>query len=401
MITVVGGVYRERCMRPRWDEVFGSAGRAASALSRLGTEVRLHGYADAISKNAMAERAKAENFSFDPQVISEGVQFHYAHGLAHPSIKRPSAKVRPLEVTGNHIVRFGMIESTAIVKGDYVVYDPQNVGRPEPFSENGSEAQHLALVLNRFEASELIGARLSVPETASRLCDTQGAEVVIIKMGAEGAFVFTRGESGVIPAYETKRVWKIGSGDTFVASFAHAWASSGMSPIAAAHFASKATAYYCERQDFASTEALAEYKPDPLQLSARFKDGWRPTVYLAGPFFTLNELWIIEEARNCLRDMGARVISPYHDIGHGPAEIVVPQDIDAIRRCDLVFAIADGLDPGTIYEIGFARAIGKPVVIYAENETSEDLKMMAGSDCFISSDFVSAIYRSAWTAAAL
>ena len=42
MIEVVGGVYRELCMHPRWDRYLGSAGRGASVIAALGGETRLH-----------------------------------------------------------------------------------------------------------------------------------------------------------------------------------------------------------------------------------------------------------------------------------------------------------------------------------------------------------------------
>ncbi|MDP2405913.1 MAG: hypothetical protein Q8M50_06630, partial [Hydrogenophaga sp.] len=58
----------------------------------------------------------------------------------------------------------------------------------------------------------------------------------------------------------------------------------------------------------------------------------------------------------------------------------------------------DGLDAGTLIEIGYALARGMPVVIYCENESEEDLKMMAGSGCILCTDYVSAIYRALWTA---
>lgn len=34
-LTIVGGVYGERCIQPAWDAVFGSAGRAAQAVEGL------------------------------------------------------------------------------------------------------------------------------------------------------------------------------------------------------------------------------------------------------------------------------------------------------------------------------------------------------------------------------
>lgn len=41
MTTIVGGVYVERCIEPPWNEVFGSAGRAAMALSDAVPDLRL------------------------------------------------------------------------------------------------------------------------------------------------------------------------------------------------------------------------------------------------------------------------------------------------------------------------------------------------------------------------
>ena len=138
-----------------------------------------------------------------------------------------------------------------------------------------------------------------------------------------------------------------------------------------------------------------------LKASDRFRDGWRPTVYLAGPFFTLAQLWVVTQAREALQQMGLKVFSPYHDVGHGSAEDVVDKDLQAIKDCDLVLAIVDGLDAGTLYEIGYARAIDRPVVVYCEQEKREDLKMMEGSACHLVADFTSAIYRTVWVGAAL
>jgi sugar/nucleoside kinase (ribokinase family) len=84
------------------------------------------------------------------------------------------------------------------------------------------------------------------------LAKQQGAEVVIVKMGPEGAFVWTNTGTSQVPAFRTNRVWKIGSGDCFVAHFANAWMHEQLTPAAAAEKASKATAYYCETQGFAT-----------------------------------------------------------------------------------------------------------------------------------------------------
>lgn len=99
-----------------------------------------------------------------------------------------------------------------------------------------------------------------------------------------------------------------------------------------------------------------------------------------------------------LRAMGLRVFSPLHEVGLGQAHEVAPRDLDGLRSSRAVFALIDGLDPGTIFELGYARSLEKPVVVLAESASDESLKMVKGTDCEVVPDFVSAIYRVAWAA---
>lgn len=401
MLAIVGGIYREECLRPQWDEVYGSAGRAASAIARLGGRVELHGYIDPELLPVVDARAIAEGFRLSTTPLPRSAAFFYSHGLSVPRIQL--SEVQPeLRVEADKVLRFGMVESTAVVDAQYAVFDPQNVRSTEAFGANGSKAKHLALVLNLYEASELLDhAKLRPEEMAARLAVEHGAEVVILKMGPKGALVYHGGTTCPVPAYATTRVWKIGSGDQFAANFAYAWMQEGRSPIDAAERASRATAYFAQHRNFPTKAELDAFAPVPLQISDVYLQGRVPTVYLAGPFFTLGQLWVIEQARNCLRDMGMNVFSPYHDVGPGPAEMVVDRDIEGIDQSDVMLAIADGLDSGTIFEIGYARARALPVVLYAENESAENLKMMEGTDCFVRDDFVSAIYQTVWVGASV
>jgi len=54
---------------------------------------------------------------------------------------------------------------------------------------------------------------------------------------------------------------------------------------------------------------------------------------------------------------GLRVFSPYHDVGIGIGKDVAPKDIEALKRSRAVLAIIDGVDTGTIFEVGYARAL--------------------------------------------
>lgn len=403
-IHVVGGVYREYCVHPRWNEVFGSAGRAALAIATMGSDVSLHSYFSEGTLELYRQNSIwHQNLTLYPTMVDQDVSFEYLHDMAVPRIIGADAQHPQLQLQEDHVVRFGMLEGTAVVHAKWAVYDPQNESVAELFDANGSTAEHLALVLNAWEASQMAGMEPGTHPTltAPAIAHKQKAEVVIVKMGPEGAYVWTAQGSEQVPAYRTRRVWKIGSGDCFVAHFANAWMHDRLPPVEAAHRASKATAYYCETQGFPTTFQLADWPVQAIQVSDAYKAGKRPQVYLAGPFFDLAQVWMVEQAYSTLKSFGLKVFSPYHDIGLGSAADVVQKDLEGIHQSDLLFAITDGLDAGTIYEVGYARALEKPVVVYSERHVGENLKMMEGSECTMCINYTTAVYSVLWEAVKL
>lgn len=399
-LDVVGGVYGERCLRPAWSEVFGSGGRAASAIATMNVPVVLHTYLDATAEDVISTRSALEGFEVKNRERSGPIHFLYTHGLDTPRIVRTDASEDSFDVSGSGVLRFGFIEGDAVVHGSRVVYDPQDPREPRLFQENGSTAGELALVLNRFEAERLSKARGAPPEElAKRLVGEGKANVVVIKRGPKGALVWDGHQATEVPAFRSQNVWKIGSGDVFAAHFALHWIHARKAPRECARLASLATAFYCRTRGFPGPDDIGAGLPDPIPTGGIYFPGTsRPSVYLAGPFFTLAELWLVEEAKTALISMGMQVFSPYHDVGLGSAEDVVQRDLQGIEDSDVLFAICDGWDPGTLFEIGYASALGKKVVVYCESEAQEKLKMMQGSGAVISDDFVSAIYQSVWAA---
>lgn len=401
-IHVVGGVYREYCTRPRWVQTYGSAGRAAIAIGSMGSSVVLHSYLDSKAQDEILQIAAwLGDVHIEATPITGGVGFTYLHDMAVPTIYGvPKNPFQSLNVHETKVVRFGMLEGDAVVDAEWAVYDPQNAGAVVSFRANGSQAKHLALVLNAWEAMQLAEMPDHPPEAcAPVIAQKEGAEVVVIKMGPRGALVWQAGTINVVPAYRTKNVWKIGSGDCFVAHFAHEWMGKGKSPADSARAASLATAYYCEHQQLPTAEDLRDFNPPEVEVSAAYASGEPREVYLAGPFFDLAQIWLIEQARDGLREVGLKVFSPYHDIGLGSADDVVEKDLQAIKKAHLIFAVVDGLDAGTVYEVGFARALGKPVVVYSEREKGgESLKMMEGSNCVMCTNFATSIYSALWEA---
>jgi nucleoside 2-deoxyribosyltransferase len=400
-IHVVGGLYHEFCVRPQWDRVFGSAGRAALAIGLMGGTPVLHCYANKAAREAFLMEAMGAELELVDQPADEVVSFRYLHDSAPPVIRNVPAKPHPsLVVRQDKVVRFGMLESDAVVHSNWAVYDPQNAGAAVLFGANGSTATHLALVLNSYETRIMAGlpASSSLMVCARAVIEHEKAEVVVVKMGPAGAMVVTRESVHTVPAFRTDSVWKIGSGDTFVAHFAWAWMDNGRSPTEAAAWASRATAYYCLNRLLPSAPLLEAFDPTPVEVEQGFLDGRKPLVYLAGPFFDIGQVWLIEEARARISELGLNVFSPFHDIGLGAAADVVHLDIKAIRDSDILFAIADGIDAGTHYEIGYARALNKPVVVLCEREPEEAMKMASGSGCLVVRDFTSALYTLLWEA---
>jgi nucleoside 2-deoxyribosyltransferase len=380
-------------MQPSWDQLFGSAGRAARALSTTDAAVTLHTYVDAATERTLDALARAWNIQLVKAPIGTTTAFQYVHPLSVPVIV-PAPYVdplaAPLKVSGDVVLRFGMLEGDAVVTGKRVVYDPQSAYKPAFFAANGSLAHELAVVANAQEIRGMSGVD-DVLAGATHVLQHESAQVVVVKRGSKGALVVTSAGAAEVPAYRGKAVFSIGSGDVYAAAFTRFWGVEGLSAVEAADLASRTTARYCEARD--------PLIPPPAELRAEWSEAINATrgrVYLAGPFFTIGQRWVVEEARTHLRHMGLDVFSPLHDVGPGTAMEVAPKDLAAFNHCDRVLALVDGADPGTIFEVGYARAKGLPVVALAETVSEEDLKMIEGSGCTVVNDFATALYYTAW-----
>lgn len=403
LITVVGGVYEEYCERPYWKEVYGSAGRAVEALNTLNCNTELHTYMNEQTKSIIIRRCALTDVTstVKPVITNQLVKFEYLYGLDDPNISS-IIEQQHIIVNAKNVLLFGMIEGEAVITADKVVYDPQNTFNPKMFNENGSSANLVALVLNRSEAYAMTKNKATSLDEAAKILLIDNVKAIIIKDGPTGAYAFEINKNSItkkhIPSYATFNVHKIGSGDNFSAHFAYWWMIKNYSAEEAASRASKATAYYCLTKGFVNQNFFEEFDSfkDKLQEIPNIRHPSQATVYLAGPFFTLSEVWLIHETYLQLKNMGLKVFSPYHDIGLGSADEVVMADLKAIEESDILFAICDGLDTGTIFEIGYARALNKKVVAYCESEKPESLKMLEGSDCVIVGDYVTALYKTVW-----
>jgi nucleoside 2-deoxyribosyltransferase len=391
-VIVAGGVYREECIAPAWSRIFGSGGRAAVALSSLSAEVSLHAYA--ASQWVDDVRASFNSFGINSHLcpISSEIGFSYFHPMSSAKLMGTlTAPEAPLEVRGSAVLRFGFVEGSAIVHAHRAVFDPQSADEALRFRENGSRANQLAIVLNEAELQDstaMIGL-----SAVHLLRERNGADLVVVKMGARGAQVYAGDDVFMVPAYISDEVFKIGSGDIFSAVFAHYWAERAESPLDAAFAASQAVARYVTTRDAQCVSSQINIGPPAKS------DGPVGPVYLAAPFFNLAQRWMVEEARAALMTLDASVFSPLHDVGIGGTSAeIAGADLAGLRDCRSVLAIIDGEDAGTLFEVGYARDRGIPVVALAESPRPETLTMLEGSGCRITRDFTTAVYHAVWAA---
>ncbi len=97
-------------------------------------------------------------------------------------------------------------------------------------------------------------------------------------------------------------------------------------------------------------------------------------LFLAGPFFNDEEVERLDKVKTSLEKMGFEIYSTSHrnsriNLGDpGEKNRRFKQLCDEIRKSDGVFAVLDGKDAGTIWEMGYAFAAGKPVIVFSEKD---------------------------------
>lgn len=93
-------------------------------------------------------------------------------------------------------------------------------------------------------------------------------------------------------------------------------------------------------------------------------------IYLAGPFFTEAQLATAEFVEGACNTAGVDAFSPRlkcccpPNASTAQRKASFDMNTEAIKQCDLVLACIDDFDAGTMWEMGFAFALKKPVYAY-------------------------------------
>lgn len=366
---VAGGVYREVCETPQWNGIWGSGLRAASAISRLNADVTLHCYDRQPAADTVAFLEQL-GVAFKPRPRMQDIAFAYFHPLSNPFVEPPPDAIKqckPIEIDGRSILRFGMLEGTARVRGGRVVYDPQSPRSAEPFAVNGSTARELALVMNQ-EEFQAYTRNDDISDGASKLLVAGDADVIVVKRGIFGALVFVKGMSAAeIPMYRSPTTFKIGTGDVFSGVFAHYWTSGSCPPQHAADQASRAVSVYCRNPTEPVDETVLSTARPLLRSS-------QEEIEVIGIGNTLGRRYSLQEAAYCIRKLGPAVTT-----------IQEPKAIEEPRKTALI--IADGLTDEAIAMVLESRIAG--VILVEEDRPSLFARFPAG----VSRDFASAVYQ--------
>lgn len=392
-MIVVGGTYSEYCYHPEWHQIFGSGGRGAATLTRLGVQdVSLKTCITRKEKRAIQATLAPYNVKIDAVESGALYEFIYTHPLSEPYLK--PYPVRPVNyqksIHADTALVYGMLEGIPRISAKRIVFDPQSETDATKPLKLINAIEKLAAVLNKKELA--IWSRTDdVALGAKKLISKERVDVVVVKQGPFGCLVMDGKSTQSVPVFPSTNVFKIGSGDVFSAAFAKFWALDGKSPIEAARNASRCTSMYCNSK---SLDGIAHYDESGLKSLKKKKS---PIIYLAGPFFSLGQRILVEEARRSLLSLGVEVFSPLHDVGTDASpDVIAREDLRGLERSTAVLALISDLDPGTIFEIGFARARQIPVVAYGEGIKNEHLTMLVGSNCICSEDFCSALYNAVW-----
>lgn len=401
-MNIIGGTYTEICFEPIWENIYGSGFRAVNLIQCFDPEKEIvfHTCCDSkLSAHLDLYNKLHPKLTINPIQINVSPVFYYDHPLKTPMIfPRPdlySEDNIKIEVIDENILAYGLLEASIKIIGGKVVYDPQSPANPKSFLSTGSQAKELVIVINFSEAKKISGEN-EIEKIREFFFDIEKCFALIIKMGPKGALLFETGSkvAKCIPVFQTERVWPIGSGDVFSGFFAYSWFN-GDDLHTSARKASMATSIYCNTMDLSIANSLAAFEFSELNIGEESLG----QIYLAGPFFTFSERWLINEIWSSLVKIGLKVFSPYHDVGHGKAMDVVQKDLVGLDDSDVVLAVLDGLDSGTLFEIGYAIAKQKKIIVFVQNEDEESLKMLEGTDCILEKDLTTAIYKTYWHAA--
>lgn len=402
-MTIYGGFYHEKCIFPEWDQIYGSAGRAAAILSNFTKDLTLNTFYN--EKEYLDIFTNLYNINYTLNYTPFNIQFNYFHTFSRPeffiSKNLEMNKLSSIKIEDNSVICFGTIEAnTPLIKSKYAIFDFQSSKFINLYNEK-NEIENLAFIMN-LEEAKYISKESSIEKIKDFFFSTiSNLKVLVLKDGPFGGFLFNDEKLQLkIPIYKSNFIFKIGTGDIFTSIFGYFWINQKENKLSLEeilNYSSFATAFYSKNyKSQYKKNFLDTFRNNPYEKLFFNKLNFKNKVYLAGPFFNMSQRWQIEDTKKQLEKLNFDVFSPIHHVGIGESNDIAQKDLKGLDDCDSVFAILNGYDPGTVFEIGYAIAKGKKVVLFSEQKDNVNLTMFKGTDCLIFDDITTALYTLVW-----
>lgn len=241
---------------------------------------------------------------------------------------------------------------------------------PKPNEKSILKARELLkyvtfLLVNEEEA--LLLSDESNLEDAIRSLSESGPKYTIIKRGHLGCIVVHKNKRTEFPAFKSAVQCTLGSGDAFDGAFAATY-------IATKNIEYSVKVAACVAASFIESfeiENVINKKGAQLDIETRkfcsYKSNFKE-IYLASPFFTIQEKKWLNEVCRKLENVQFNVLSPSRENGiitkdtdWVERERIFRDDIALLDKADFMVALIDNNDSGTFFEIGYANKQGIPV----------------------------------------
>ncbi|MED3682027.1 nucleoside 2-deoxyribosyltransferase [Bacillus thuringiensis] len=114
-------------------------------------------------------------------------------------------------------------------------------------------------------------------------------------------------------------------------------------------------------------------------------------LYLAGPFFNEEQVALLEKLERILFNKGLNVFSPRKHMSKLPFGTFQWQnenfiiDANALQYSDIILAVYNDQDPGTMWEVGYAWAIKKIIIIFNTKENVLNLMITQSLHAYLDS----------------
>lgn len=111
-------------------------------------------------------------------------------------------------------------------------------------------------------------------------------------------------------------------------------------------------------------------------------------IYLASGWFNAEQEARVAKVEEILRSLGHDVFSPrenqlteWYEFGTEEWRTATfKSDVNAIDWCDVIVAVYDQEDAGTMWEVGYAFSTGTTIVLF--NEKEKVVNLMLSDSCF-------------------